>query len=420
LTATSVPSKLEVLKIKEFRHFILSRFFYIMALRMVFTVVGFQVYEIAKHLFDERNAKLKLGFIGLSEVIPALLLALYAGVVVDKANKKRLLLRGQVFYLLCSLGFLTTSYSIEQGSIGGKTGISLLYACMFFTGIIRAFTGSAFNAFLAQLVTREQLVQASTISSISWLSAAVAGPVTAGILLSQFSISVTYAAVVLLVGLAIYFMSRIAAKPVLLKKETNNWAGIKEAVGFVMRSKILLGAISLDLFAVLFGGAVAMIPVYASDILHVGKMPLGWLNSAEYIGSFLIMFLLLANPIRKRQGYKLLYAIAGFGLCTLVFAISTNFWVSMFALIAVGLFDGVSVVIRSNIMQLYTPDHMRGRVSAVNSMFINSSNEIGQFESGAAAAIMGTVPSVIFGGCMTLLIVLLVAWRAPALRKMQY
>jgi MFS family permease len=409
-----------VLRIREFRHFILGRFFHIMALRMVFTIVGYQVYEVARKIFDEDAAKLRLGFIGLSEVIPALLLALYAGISVDKANKKRMILQGQGAYLFCAICFLFVSWAIENDRVTGQTGIWFLYGCMFLTGIIRAFVGPAFNAFLAQLVSREQLVQAGTVSSITWLSAAVAGPVTAGVLLAVFNVTTAFVAVVIFVMLGMFFISRIASKPVMLKKETNNWAGIKEGVRFVMQSKILLGAFSLDLFAVLFGGAVAMIPVYAKDILHVGKISLGWLNSAEYIGSFLIMFLLVAWPLRKKQGLILLWSVAGFGLCIILFAISTNFWLSMLALIGAGLCDGISVVVRGNIAQLYTPDHMRGRVAAVGSMFINSSNEIGQFESGVAAALLGTVPSVFFGGCMTLLIVLIIAWRAPVLRKMSY
>jgi MFS family permease len=419
-TFSTLVNRFEVLKIKEFRHFVIARFLYIAALRMVFTIAGYQVYEIASAIYKESRAKLMLGFIGLSEVIPAILLALYAGIVVDKADKRKLILRGQGFYAACSLLFLLTAIGNEQGSIKGYNTIACLLGIMFLTGIIRAFTGPGHNAFLSQLVPRGQLVPAATVSSISWLMAAVTGPITAGIILANGSITAAFATVTALVLLSVFFMSRIAPKPVLVKKNTGTWTGIKEGLAFVKSSKIVLGAMLLDLLAVLFGGAVAMLPVYAKDILHVDEAGLGWLNSAEYMGSFIMMLLLLLIPMKRKQGSKLLLAVAGFGLSTIVFALSTNFWTSMAALLAIGLFDGVSVVVRSNIMQLYTPDEMRGRVAAVNSMFINSSNEIGQFESGVAAALMGTASSVVFGGCITLLVVLLVWWRAPLLRKLEY
>jgi MFS family permease len=215
-------------------------------------------------------------------------------------------------------------------------------------------------------------------------------------------------------------MRRIQPKPVLVKKEIRNWNAVKEGIRFVLRSKIVFASMMLDLFAVLFGGAIAMLPVYAKDILHVNEAALGWLNGAEYAGAFITMLLLLIIPMRKKQGSKLLLAVAGFGIATIAFAFSNNFWLSFTALMAIGLFDGVSVVVRSNIIQLYTPDEMRGRVASVNSMFINSSNEIGQFESGVAASLMGTVPSVAFGGVMTLLVVLVVWIGSPAIRKLEY
>jgi MFS family permease len=418
--APANKNRFEVLKIREFRQFLTGRFLYIAALRMVFTITGYQVYEIARTIFSASKAKLMLGLMGLSEVIPAILLALYAGIVVDKADKRKLILRGHSIYLICASLFLFIAYGYREGNITGNITIYLFFGVMFFTGIIRAFTGPAHHAIISQLVNREDLVSAATVSSIFWLVAAIAGPVVAGILLAAFGTTLSFASVLVLAAISILYMRRIQPKPVLVKKEIRNWNAVKEGLRFVMKSKIVLASMLLDLFAVLFGGAIAMLPVYAKDILHVNEAGLGWLNSAEYAGTFITMLLLLIIPMRKKQGSKLLLAVAGFGIATIAFAFSNNFWLSFTALMAVGLFDGVSVVVRSNIIQLYTPDEMRGRVASVNSMFINSSNEIGQFESGVAASLMGTVPSVAFGGVMTLLVVLAVWIWSPAIRKLQY
>jgi MFS family permease len=403
----------EVLKIKDFKHFIVGRFLYITALRMVFTAIGFLVYDIT-------NDKFKLGLIGLSEVIPAIAFALYAGVIVDKSNKKKLIIKAEFFYLLSSIFLLLIVILYQKNIISTQTTVLLFFANMFIGGIIRAFNGPAQNAIIAQLVPKDKLIAASTLSSLTWLMAAVIGPLISGILLNNFNPIVVFVVVVLFVAVSILFKLKIKSTEILYKKEGKNWAAIKEGLRFVFNTKIILGALSLDLFAVLFGGAVALLPVYAKDILHVNNLALGWLNAAEYIGSFIIMIFIMVVPIKKNQGLKLLWTVAGFGLCTILFAISTNFWVSLFALIAIGLFDGISVIVRGNIMQLYTPDDMRGRVSSVNSVFINSSNEIGQFESGVAATIMGTVNSVVFGGCVTILVVVVVALYAKSLKQLQY
>jgi len=202
--------------------------------------------------------------------------------------------------------------------------------------------------------------------------------------------------------------------------EKKTWESVKEGISFVVKTKEILGALSLDLFAVLFGGAVAMIPVYARDILKVGATGFGWLNAATDIGAIMSVVLLMAFPMRRRQGTKLFFAVAGFGTCIIIFGLSQLFWLSFAALMLGGMLDGISVVVRGTILQLKTPSHMRGRVLSVNSMFINSSNELGQFESGVAARMLGVVPSVVFGGCMTLLVVGITWFKAPSLRKMEY
>jgi MFS family permease len=295
-----------------------------------------------------------------------------------------------------------------------------IYALVFCTGAVRAFTGSAFNAFLAQLIPQESLVKAVSVNSMVWLIAAVAGPAVAGVLMGYTNITIAFTPVCVLIAISFFLFQQIKPKPISWQGSSKTWDGVKEGLRFVFRQKALLGAMSLDMFAVLFGGAIALLPVFASDILHVGPQGLGWLVAATYLGNFVAIAWLTTHPLKKKQGRTLLYVVAGFGLCILVFAISQNFWLSFIALFAGGLFDGVSVIIRGTVVQLFVPDEMRGRVSSVNSIFINSSNELGQFESGVAAAAMGTVPSVIFGGCMTLVVVAVTWFKAPGLRKFEY
>jgi predicted MFS family arabinose efflux permease len=227
--------------------------------------------------------------------------------------------------------------------------------------------------------------------------------------------------IIFLILLSSLFLWRLKKKPSLNRRgDKKTWDSVVEGLRFVFKTKELLGAISLDLFAVLFGGAVAMVPVFARDILKVGPEGFGFLNAASDLGSICIIILLTLFPLRYRQGRTLLFAVASFGVCIIVFGLSKLFWLSFVALFVGGLVDGISVVIRGTIMQLKTPDNMRGRVMSVNSMFINSSNELGQFESGVAAKLMGVVPSVIFGGCMTIAVVVTTWFKAPSLRKMEY
>jgi len=403
---------------KEFTWFVAARILFIAGLRMTPVLLGWRLYELT-------GSKLSLGILGLSEVIPAIALALPAGVRVDKSNKHKLLSICIAMYfvlMLCLLG-ITSSWVEEHSS---KKIIEWgIFAAVFGTGIVRAYTGPAFNAFLAQLVPHESLVKAVSINSMVWLVAAVAGPSIAGPLIAFTNITIAFIIVCSLLVIAFFVFQKIEAKPVSWQPETgknNNrtWEAVKEGLQFVFKQKALLGAISLDMFAVLFGGAVALLPVFASDILLVGPQGLGLLVSATYIGNFIAIAWLTSRPLKKKQGRSLLYVVAGFGLCILVFAVSKNFWLSFAALLISGLFDGVSMIIRGTIVQLFVPDAMRGRVSSVNSIFVNSSNELGQFESGVTADIMGTRASVLFGGSMTLLVVIITWIKAPRLRKFEY
>lgn len=385
-----------------------------MALRMLGTLVGWWMYQLT-------NDPFAIGLIGLAEVVPALSLALYAGHVIDLSEKRKLLLKGIFGYLSCAsiLLFLSTHYFNVHNSkaivVGG------IYTIIFTTGIIRAFSGPVFGAIIGQMVPREILPNAITWNQGTYLSASVVGHASAGFCIAFFGNTGTLAVIVALMGGALFMLAKIYAKPpAAASGNKRTWDSVREGLSFVFNTKEVLGALSLDLFAVLFGGAVAMVPVYARDILHVGPIGFGWLNGATDFGSIIMVITLTLSPLKTKQGKKLLFVVAGFGLCIIVFAISKIFWISFAALFVSGLLDAISVVIRGTIVQLKTPDEMRGRVMSVNSMFINSSNELGQFESGVMAKLLGVVSSVVFGGTMTLLVVIITWFRAPTLRKMEY
>ena len=296
-----------------------------------------------------------------------------------------------------------------------------IYLLIFFTGVFRAFTGPTFHSIIAQLVDKNDLPKAVTLSSTAWQLAAVLGPVIAGFIIAQANISVMFILAILLLCVASFLTSRLPHFPVQPSNlQQRTWESVKDGLRYVWHTKEVLSALSIDMFAVLFGGAVAMLPVFAKDILHVDATGMGFLKSAQGIGTVLVLFIMARKPLRSQQGRLLHYCVAGFGLCMIAFALSTHFWISFFVLLLSGVFDGISVVIRSTVLQLFVPDGMRGRVSSVNSMFINSSNELGQFESGVMAKLMGTVPSVIFGGCMTLVVVTISWIKAPKLRKLEY
>ncbi len=401
-------------RIKEFRHLLTGRYFFIMGLRMMSTLVGWWIYLLT-------NAPFAIGLVGLSEFLPAFGFALYAGHVIDMSEKRRLLLRGVLLYALCAavLLFLSTGYTTAR--LDKKMIAICIYAVVFTYGVVRAFTGPVFNVILAYIVPKNILQNATTWNQSTWLAASVSGHATGGLLIAYFGITGTLVAILALILAAFVSLFLLGKKPALNKGgEKRTWESVREGISFVFRTKELLSSISLDLFAVLFGGAVAMIPVYARDILHVGAIGFGWLNASSDAGSICMVILLTILPIRRRQGTKLLTAVAGFGICIIIFGLSKFYLLSFAALMVSGMLDGISVVTRGTITQLKTPDHMRGRVMSVNSMFINSSNELGQFESGVAAKIMGVVPSVVFGGCMTVLVVVVTWFKSPSLRKMEY
>lgn len=404
----------QAVRIPEYRSLMAGRFIFIMGLRMMGTLVGWWIYNLT-------NDPLAIGLVGLSEVIPAVSLALYAGHVIDLSEKRRMMLRGVFLYFLCALSLFLLSTKFTSGYLSNHWIAVGVYAVIFCTGIIRAFTGPVFGVLVALIVPKAILQNATTWNQGAWLTASVIGHAMGGLLIFWLNISGTLLVVCCLILIAFFIIRKLKPKPALNQHgEKKTWDSVKEGLRFVFKTKEVLGALTLDLFAVLFGGAVAMVPVYARDILKVGAIGFGWLNAAMDIGSICIVVLLTLFPIQRRHGRKLLLAVAGFGTCIIVFALSKLFWLSFFALMISGILDGISMVIRGTILQLKTPDHMRGRVMSVNSMFINSSNELGQFESGVSARLLGNVPSVVFGGCMTLLVVIITWVKAPSLRKMEY
>lgn len=401
-------------RVIEYRNLLIGRFAFIMGLRMMATLIGWWIYLLT-------NDPFAIGLVGLSEVIPALSLALYAGHVIDQSEKRKLLLKGIILYFLAAITLVFISGKFVSAHLSNHWIAVCIYLVIFCTGIFRAFTGPVFSAIIAYIVPRNDLQNATTWSQGTWLSASVTGHATGGFLIAIVGITGTLISTSFLIFLSFLFLVKLKPKPAsVVKGVVRTWESVKEGLRFVYKTKELLSSLSLDLFAVLFGGAVALIPIYARDILKVGSEGFGILNGASDLGSILIVIILTIFPAKKNQGKKLLLAVGGFGICIIVFGISKIFLLSFIALMISGMLDGISVVVRGTITQLKTPDHMRGRVMSVNSMFVNSSNELGQFESGVMAKLMGTVPSVIFGGSMTLLVVIFTWFKSPTLRKMQY
>jgi MFS family permease len=374
-------------------------------------IVGWQIYQLTKD-------PLSLGLIGLAEAIPSILTALISGHIVDTSDRKKILFSSFLLMFFCSSCLLFISTDLVSFITGYK--VIAIYSIIFISGIARGFSMPSAFALLGQIIPKDLYPNAISWNTTTWQIGAVAGPAIGGLLYGFLGVSLSYASVVTMAFIAILLISTISKKPVPeitanipLKERLS--AGIK----FVFANKIILSAMSLDMFAVLFGGAVAMLPVFASDILSVGAEGLGMLRAAPSVGAVLMALFLTHKPPTNNAGRNLLFCVTGFGICIISFGLSHSFILSLIILALSGMFDSVSVVIRQTIIQLNTPENMKGRVSAVNSIFIGSSNEIGAFESGLAAKLMGVVPSVIFGGIMTLVVVTVVFFASPSLRKLK-
>jgi MFS family permease len=386
------------LRYKDFRSYLGMRFFFTFAYQMQAVVIGFYIYQLTKSVFA-------LGMVGLCEAIPAIGIALYGGYIADKSEKRKMLLTISALVFFASMVmFLVTMKSaaphIHKGWI-----VPIIYFMIFLNGLARAFYGPATFTIYAHSIPKELYPNGSTWSSSSWQIASILGPAAGGLIYGFYGITAAFSVIVgfLLFSIVLIYLLR-PYPPVFVPKE-NMWKSLSEGISFVFKNKMMIGAMSLDLFSVFFGGAVALLPVFANEILKVGAQGLGIMRAMSSLGAVLTMLAMARFSPMGKPWRNLLIAVTGFGCSIICFALSRNFYLSLIFLFTEGAFDSISVIIRGTLVQLLTPDHMRGRVSAVNSMFIGSSNEIGAFESGTAAKLLGTVPSVIFGGSMTMLIV---------------
>mgnify|MGYP000529418168 CR=1 FL=1 len=395
----------------DFRKLLCARFLFTFAVQMQAVVLGWRIYDLLKD-------PLYLGFIGLAEAVPAIGLALYAGYLVDR--KRPLIVYRRVMYVSLLSGLVVLVEHIFETHFSLTLQAGLLYFAAFLTGTARSFSQPAIFAAIPRLVERSSLMQATAMSSSAMQVARIAGPAFGGLVFGFFG-AITSSTLVCLFLLAASFAMILIRKDIPAPESRNQHASIKDEFlsggRFVFKHPILFPALSLDMISVLFGGVTALLPIFAEDILFVGPKGLGALRAAPAIGAT-AMSLYLSRTTGFRTGKWLLSAVTGFGVCILVFGLSTNFYLSILALGLSGGFDSISMVIRSAAVQLTSPDHMRGKISAVNSIFIGSSNEIGELESGIAAKLLGTVPAVYLGGALCICTVGVIAYLSPSLRKM--
>ena len=401
------------LRFKEFNIFLILRFILVFGWSMQFIIIEWEVYNLTKD-------PLSLGLIGLCEVIPAISMALFAGHIVDQNEKKKLFVLAVSAFLLVSFGYYYITSPLAYDNYSNDNVLLGIYALVFVGGFIRSFFGPIIFSLIALMVPKKIYPNAATWSSSTWQLAVVVGPAFAGFSIAWIgvhkSMGIVLASIIIALFLAIFFIKK---KPILNPNIGEPiLKSLKAGISFVYNSKAILVALTLDMIAVLFGGAIALLPIYAQDILQVGSQGFGILRAAPAVGSVIIMFISAHIPLTKNAGKKLLFAIFGFGLSIIAFGVSSIFWVSVLALFMYGVTDGISMIIRQTILQLKTPDEYRGRVASVNSIFIGSSNELGAFESGFTAKIMGTVPAVVFGGVMTILTVGFTAFKFPSFTKL--
>jgi MFS family permease len=385
------------LRFREFRSYLGMRFFFTFAYQMQAVIIGFHIYHLTKD-------PLALGLVGLCEAIPAICIALYGGYVADKSEKRGLLLKIFIGVFLCSVVMLVATSSQMRPFVPVSYIIPIMYTMVFGIGIARGFFSPATFSLMAQIIPKELYPNSSTWNSSSYMMASILGPAAGGLIYGFFGITITYAVILLFIFISLVCIFFLKSHPPTYIPKESILKSLSQGVNFVFKSKMMLGAMSLDLFSVFFGGAVALLPVFANDILKVGSEGLGFMRAAASGGAVLTMLVMTKFSPMNKPWRNLLIAVVGFGTSIICYGLSKNFYLTLIFLFLEGSFDSISVIIRSTIMQLLTPDDMRGRVSAVNSMFIGSSNEIGAFESGLTAKLMRTVPAVVFGGCMTILV----------------
>ena len=387
-----------------FLKFQAARFFIVVATEMQAVAVGWQVYEITKRPLD-------LGLVGLAQFLPGIVLFLVSGHVADRFNRRNLL-------ILCDVGFATCFALLLAITLRGAVSIAAVFAVLVLLGVVRSFNGPVSRAMLPHLVRPEHFAGSVAWASSIFQAATILGPILGGLIyaFARGPVAV-YVCAALAAGVAIALTLQLPAQEKERARPAANLSTVFEGFRYIWREKLILGAISLDLFAVLLGGAVALLPVYAREILNAGPWALGILRSAPGVGAGIMAIAIAHRPLKNRAGATMLWCVAGFGLCTVIFGVSRSFAISLAALFLVGATDMVSVIVRATLIQVKTPDEMRGRVNAVDMIFIGASNELGQFESGITAQWFGAVPAVILGGIGAIVVTGLWAWMFPQLRK---
>jgi MFS family permease len=393
------------LRHRDFRLLLTGRFLTAFGNEMLSFAIGWELWLRTHEAFA-------LGMVGLVQVIPVILLSLPAGHVADQYNRKRIVLITQLFLALCVLGLGWLSYT--------EGPLMLIYALLLGIGIARAFNDPASSTLLPQTVPPGLFSNAATWSTSTWHFASITGPALAGLLIGFLgSVTFIYIFDALAALTFCILLAMIKGRPLALAQKSATWTSLVEGFRFMRDTQVILAAITLDMFAVLFGGAVALLPIYATDILQVGAQGLGILRAAPSVGALLMAFLLAHLPPMRNAGRTLLFAVTGFGLATIVFGLSRSFLLSVAMLTLLGAMDNISVVIRGTLLLTQTPDEMRGRISAVNSIFIGVSNELGSFESGLAASLFGPIVAVVAGGIGTILVVLIVARVWPEMGRLK-
>jgi len=408
-----IPS---VWKNKEFVAFIFLRFSLIFALFIQSTSVAFEIFRITQK-------EIYLGLIGLFEFAPILFTAFYAGQLVDRLDKRKVIVRSIASFMLASFVLMIVNFPGIQEKVGTTVYLALCYFAFFILGLTRAFSGPALFSLLAQVVRKENYEKAIPLSSSAFMIGSVLGPLAGGVILAAFGIEAAVGTAFALMCVSMIMILRISPKPVpkedLIEGETP-MQRIKEGFKFILATPIILAVLTLDMFAVFFGGAESLLPAVVEKVLNAGSVEFGWLRSAHGIGSLIMLFFLSSLPLLKsRVGLKLLGSVAMFGVCIIIFGLSQNFYLSFFVLMFGGAFDAVSMVIRQSILQFKTPENLKGRVSSVNSIFVSSSNELGAFYSGVAASLIGLIPAILFGGSMTLITVIVIAISIKAIRRVK-
>ncbi|BAZ88134.1 MFS transporter [Dolichospermum compactum] len=395
---------LAAMRFRDYRLFTIGRV-------VLFTGGQMQTVALGWELYERTNSPMALGGIGLAQVLPMIALTLITGHIADKNDRKKITLFSMLLLMFCSLTLAAISYY--------QSAVFLIYACLLLTGVARAFLKPAGDALMWQLIPMSAFTNAATWNSSSFQLASVIGPALGGLSIALFGSATGVYILSAIAALSCFFLTA-AIKPqkTNFKKEPISLKTLAAGAEFVWNNQLILAAITLDLFAVLLGGAVALLPVFAKDILHVGPVELGYLQAAPSIGALIMAALLVYLPPIRKAGPALLWSVVGFGIVTIIFGLSRWVWLSLLMLALSGALDSISVVIRHTLVQIRTPDHLRGRVAAINSVFISASNELGGFESGLTAALFGPVFSVVGGGIGTILVVVATAAIWPEIRKL--